>query len=991
MKKLTFITILIISWTGLFAQGTFNTENTGNSTYNKSYHPSNFEDYVANWDALSHVPGLSLCVLRNGELYWVHHYGLANINQNKPVDDSSCFYSASIAKTVVQTASMQLWEQGDFELHDDASEVLDFNVINPYCPDSSITYYQLMIHTSSVKDNWDMIDLANNNGASLAQFMTGYFMEGGDYYSTGNFYNYCPGTQWNYSNVGNSFLGYLTEVMVANQVFDEYVRQNVFQPIGINNASYFIENINADHLVTQYIISGGTPYAVTTPNSHGGIYPAAALKISAIELAKFLGMYMQQGTFNDSTILNPETIELITTPTSWNGSLGTKQCLTWFYMPYQDFTFHTGGTSFASTMLGYDKDDQWGCIMLMNAKPTDPLLFEFYYNLMYFGCLYEPITMASIVVNDTDGDKIIEANEEFELGLTISNQINHPVSLENVMATLSVSSAHINLISDSVVSIGTLNYLDEIQLPADQFVFSVNENLEPGNVEFQIQFTWDEGVGYTSTFNLFCGHADVLLVRDEVSVFVDPALQTTQDMYLKSLDTLGFLTNYWDIEVMGDPTSEFIQTFPAVIWFTGSDEENTLSENNQTILEGYLDNGGQLFLSGEDISDELAGTSFLENYLFTEHIQDTWFGAETVKGIENDPIGNGQTYQINIGDAIANQTSLSVVEPLAGAFKSFGYYPPLDGAAVRYENDTYKTIFFAFGFEAINGFNNRTDILDRILNNYFIIPHPCLPEGITFTTQEEIDNFETNNPGCIEIEGDVTINGDDIDDLSGLEILIAIGGDLNISSNVILNNLSGLDSIANIGGNLVIIGNPVLSGLNGLDKITSIGGNLEIIGNEVITSLSGLENIESESIVDLSIWGNSTLSDCDIWNICYYINNTGDSIEIHDNTGECETLEDVVEACITDIVEQSVTEDLNIYPNPISSNVIISYNLKQSSHVTLKILDLSGKEMLTLVNELQKQGEQKVNYNSHGLKPGVYFCVLKTTEGIQTKKIIKLD
>jgi len=44
-----------------------------------------------------------------------------------------------------------------------------------------------------------------------------------------------------------------------------------------------------------------------------------------------------------------------------------------------------------------------------------------------------------------------------------------------------------------------------------------------------------------------------------------------------------------------------------------------------------------------------------------------------------------------------------------------------------------------------------------------------------------------------------------------------------------------------------------------------------------------------------------------------------------------------------------------------------------------------------LVNEFQQQGEQTVVFNSEGLKPGVYFCVLKTPQTIKTKKIIKLD
>jgi S-formylglutathione hydrolase FrmB len=57
-----------------------------------------------------------------------------------------------------------------------------------------------------------------------------------------------------------------------------------------------------------------------------------------------------------------------------------------------------------------------------------------------------------------------------------------------------------------------------------------------------------------------------------------------------------------------------------------------------------------------------------------------------------------------------------------------------------------------------------------------VIPCSCLPQGITFTNQAQIDNFQTNYPGCTEIEGDVTIAGDDITNLNGLSVLTSIGG-----------------------------------------------------------------------------------------------------------------------------------------------------------------------------------------------------------------------
>ena len=88
----------------------------------------------------------------------------------------------------------------------------------------------------------------------------------------------------------------------------------------------------------------------------------------------------------------------------------------------------------------------------------------------------------------------------------------------------------------------------------------------------------------------------------------------------------------------------------------------------------------------------------------------------------------------------------------------------------------------------------------------------CLPEGITFTTQEQIDNFQTNYPGCNEIEGNVTINGIDISNLNGLNVVTSIGGSLLIFGNDILINLSGLNSLNIIGGGLRIHGNAALSG-----------------------------------------------------------------------------------------------------------------------------------------------------------------------------------
>jgi hypothetical protein len=117
---------------------------------------------------------------------------------------------------------------------------------------------------------------------------------------------------------------------------------------------------------------------------------------------------------------------------------------------------------------------------------------------------------------------------------------------------------------------------------------------------------------------------------------------------------------------------------------------------------------------------------------------------------------------------------------------------------------------------------------------------PCLPGGIVFSSQNQINNFQVDYPNCTAIEGDVTISGNDISNLIGLGMVTAIGGDLHIENNPVLSSIVGLDNLASVGGRLNIGGNPVLTSLAGLSSLGFLGGDLAIWDNVSITSLSGL-------------------------------------------------------------------------------------------------------------------------------------------------------
>lgn len=129
-----------------------------------------------------------------------------------------------------------------------------------------------------------------------------------------------------------------------------------------------------------------------------------------------------------------------------------------------------------------------------------------------------------------------------------------------------------------------------------------------------------------------------------------------------------------------------------------------------------------------------------------------------------------------------------------------------------------------------------------------IFSQTCLPEGIIFYNQAQIDSFKIDYDDCTEIEGDVSIGYEypsDITNLNGLNELTAIGGYLDINSHVLLTNLTGLEELVSIGGDLIIFENESITSLNGLVGLTTIGGDFSFRENHNINNLSGLDALTS--------------------------------------------------------------------------------------------------------------------------------------------------
>ena len=215
--------------------------------------------------------------------------------------------------------------------------------------------------------------------------------------------------------------------------------------------------------------------------------------------------------------------------------------------------------------------------------------------------------------------------------------------------------------------------------------------------------------------------------------------------------------------------------------------------------------------------------------------------------------------------------------------------------------------------------------------------------------------------------------------LTGLENLQNVGSSFTVYNNASLQELSSLELLSTIGYNLYIEQNPSLLNINSLSGVTSIGNWLYISENYLLTSLSGLENIESNSIMELFIFENPSLSNCDAYSICEYITNPNGFIEIYNNAPGCNNPQEVEAACeITDVNVAHSENNIQVFPNPANNSIII-----QTSFEIKEVVIYSQTGQTVLIEKSLKE-----NINISKLPSGLFFILVKTDQGNFREKLI---
>jgi CubicO group peptidase (beta-lactamase class C family) len=430
-----------------------------------------------------HIPGASACIVKDGQIDWTGSYGLADIGNNIPVTDSTLFMLASISKTVTAIALMQLWEDSLFDLDADINDYLDFSVRNPFFPSIPITFRMLMTHTSSIRDCWSTFSTLRTWGGDspipLGDFMEDYLTPAGIYYDDAcNFYQYPPGSDSGsqYSNVGAALTAYLLEEISPYDSFAQYCNDNIFDPLGMDETSWYLADLDTNNIAIPYDWNGVNQ--IPLQHYSDPWFPSASLRTSASQLARHLIAFMQYGMIDTVRLLDSTTVELMRT--IQYPSLRPNQGLYWYWADFglRRLLGHGGNYYGCETRMFFEPDENTGVIVLTNGEPNYTLgamvnhLFEY---------AAGPAGIVAGVVTDQSTNPIenVYAKILGEKRSDYSNQNGAFVIGGLVTGSFDVRFRHADyeevVVEDVSVVIGETTYVDIfMQPPCDYVVGDVN-------------------------------------------------------------------------------------------------------------------------------------------------------------------------------------------------------------------------------------------------------------------------------------------------------------------------------------------------------------------------------------------------------------------------------------------------------------------------------------------------------------------------------------
>ncbi len=314
------------------------------------------------------VIGLSVAVVKNGEIVYTHSFGLKNVASNTPLSDQDIFRIASISKSFSATSIMQLVAAKKLKLTDDFSKLVGFKVRNPKFPETIITLKMVLSHTSSINDSEGYFNLDVINPEKNKNYANCYN-------------NYEPGKGYEYCNLNFNMVGSVIEKF-SGERFDNYVKQHILNPLNLYGG-YCVDSLDKNKFATIYAYDSNTKQFNASPAAYAPkseeiknytmgystpiFSPTGGMKISATDLAKYMSMHMNYGKYKGVRLITKKHAKQMQTKVSDQESYGLALQEDRLLIPGKLMIGHTGSAYGLNSAMYFNPKEKFGFVVISNG------------------------------------------------------------------------------------------------------------------------------------------------------------------------------------------------------------------------------------------------------------------------------------------------------------------------------------------------------------------------------------------------------------------------------------------------------------------------------------------------------------------------------------------------------------------------------------------------------------------------------------------------
>lgn len=239
-----------------------------------------------------HIPGAVVAVVKDGKITFTKGYGYADMEKKTPVvPDKTIFRIGSITKVFTATAVMQMADRGRINLKDDVNKYLK-GVKVPATYPQPITFANLLTHTSGL----DEISPGRRTDDESKVIPLGEFLKT-------RLVRLLPPGQIIFYSTYNAALGGLLVEQITETPFKVYLRQNIFEPLGMNHSSITaVQPALKQDLASGYEYDGKDYQKLPFQWFH--TYPASDVNSTATDMARFMLANLSGGSLGGKRIMS---------------------------------------------------------------------------------------------------------------------------------------------------------------------------------------------------------------------------------------------------------------------------------------------------------------------------------------------------------------------------------------------------------------------------------------------------------------------------------------------------------------------------------------------------------------------------------------------------------------------------------------------------------------------------------------------------------------